>query len=131
MLTKEEHIQYWISSSEKDWKVIDDLYKADDFVYSLFFAHLVIEKICKALWVKNNENNYPPKVHNLVYLLENARIEIEDEHKEFALFLNDFQLQGRYPDYEHKIFEICTKQKTDEILDKVKNLRICLLNKLQ
>jgi len=131
MLTKEEHIQYWISSSEKDWKVIDDLYKADDFVYSLFFAHLVIEKICKALWVKNNENNYPPKVHNLVYLLENARIEIEDDHKEFALFLNDFQLQGRYPDYEQKIFEICTKQKTDEILDKVKNLRICLLNKLQ
>ncbi|MCD6555817.1 MAG: HEPN domain-containing protein [Bacteroidales bacterium] len=129
-MTKDEHINYWKTSSEKDWSVVFNLYKSKDYVYSLFFSHLTIEKLAKALWVKNNDNNHPPRIHNIVSLLERADIEMPDEIKEFLLILNDFQLEGRYPDYRMKIFKICDKQRTDEMLKDVKKVRIWLLEQL-
>ncbi|MCX6270622.1 MAG: HEPN domain-containing protein [Bacteroidetes bacterium] len=69
-MTKEEHIKYWISIAEKDWKVVRNLYKSKDYVYCLFFAHLVVEKLSKAIWIKFKEENHPPRLHNIVYILE-------------------------------------------------------------
>ncbi|MBI4646344.1 MAG: HEPN domain-containing protein [Bacteroidia bacterium] len=125
-MTKEEHIAYWISLAEKDWKVVKKLYQTKEYVYCLFFTHLTIEKFSKALWVKNNEDNYPPKKYNIVYLLEKSNIQLSDEQKDFLLILNDFQLEGRYPDYKQKIYKICTKHYTDDILVKVKKIKIWL-----
>ena len=130
-MNKDDHIKYWISIAEKDWNVVLSLYNSKEYVYSLFFSHLVIEKLSKALWVKTSEGNHPPRVHNIVYVLDNANIEINDEMKEFLLILNDFQLEGRYPDYQQKIFQICTKEYTDELLVTIKEIREWLLSKLQ
>ncbi len=129
-MTKKEHIQYWVTTAEKDWKVVYDLYEAKNYVYALFFAHLVIEKLAKAIWVKNNEGDHPPRVHNVVYLLERANTIINDDQKKFLLIFNDFQLEGRYPDYKQKIFEICTKAKTNELLEKVKEIKQWMLKQL-
>ncbi len=130
-MTKEDHINYWISTSEKDWTVVHNLYKSKDYIYCLFFSHLVIEKLSKAVWVKNCEKNHPPRTHNIVYILEKANIVIDDEKKEFLLILNDFQLEGRYPDYQQKIYQLCTKVRTDELLVSIKQIRQWLLNNLQ
>jgi HEPN domain-containing protein len=51
-MIKKDFIKYWIDTSEKDWEVSQVLFKQKKYLYSLFFAHLHIEKICKALWVK-------------------------------------------------------------------------------
>jgi HEPN domain-containing protein len=115
-MTKEEHINYWVLIAEKDWEIAQKLYLSNDFVYCLFFTHLAFEKIAKALWVKNHEDNFPPKTHNIVYILEKSDIHLNDEQKDYLLLLNDFQLESRYPDYKQKIFNICDKQFTDEIL---------------
>src|SRR5215471_311688 len=98
-MTKEEHIEYWITAAEKNLKTVKHLFNDKDFPEALFFAHLTLEKLCKAIWVKNNSENNPPKIHNLVRLLELARIELNDEQKDFFLMFNNFQLEGRYPDY--------------------------------
>jgi len=45
MMTKEEHIDYWLRSAEADWKVVNDLFLSANFVQSLFFAHLSYRKI--------------------------------------------------------------------------------------
>ena len=130
-MNKQEHIKYWIETAEKDWTVSEHLYQSKDYVYSLFFAYLVLEKLSKAIWVKNNTDNFPPKIHNLVYLLDKSNIQMTDEQKEFLLIMNDFQIEGRYPDYQQKIFNICTKEKTDEILEKVKDIKLWLISKVQ
>ncbi len=52
MMTKQEHIQYWINSSEEDWKSVLSLFQSGRNVHCLFFAHLTLEKLCKAIWVK-------------------------------------------------------------------------------
>ncbi len=130
-MTKEEHIKYWIETSEEDWKVVDALYSSNKYLYSLFFSHLLLEKLAKALWVKHNEDNFPPKIHNIVLLLEQAEIEMSIDQKKFFITMNDFQLEGRYPDYKNKIYKLITKKDTDEILSKVKQEREWLLKKLQ
>jgi HEPN domain-containing protein len=64
-MNKQEHILFWKNSAKNDWKISQKLFHSKDYLYSLFFAHLVLEKLCKAHWVKDNPENFPPKIHNL------------------------------------------------------------------
>jgi len=130
-MTREEHIQYWRNTSDKDWDVCEILFQSGKFVYCLFFAHLSLEKLAKDLWVKNIKDEYPPKTHNVAFLLEKASVNLTAKQKDFILLMNDFQLEGRYPDYQQKIFQRFDQKKTNEILEEVKEIRSWLLSKLQ
>lgn len=130
-MTKEDHIRFWVEQADDDWTAVDTLLKGKKYLHSLFFAHLVIEKICKAIWIKYNKENVPPRTHNLILLLESTPIEISIEQHEFMLSLNRFQLEGRYPDYMTKMHNICNEPFTNEMLDSVNNLKIWLQKKLQ
>jgi len=66
MKTKEEHISFWVEQSEDDWKAVFSLINGKNYLQSLFITHLVIEKLCKALWIKYNTQNVPPRSHNLM-----------------------------------------------------------------
>jgi len=129
-MTKEQYIDYWIDTSHNDWVTVEAMFAAERYLHCLFWAHLVLEKLAKALWVKTHEENIPPKVHNIVWLLEEAQVEIAPEDKIFLEVFNRFQLSTRYPDYLHRIDRICTRDLTIEYLDKVKEIRLCLLKKL-
>ncbi|MBI5324229.1 MAG: HEPN domain-containing protein [Ignavibacteriae bacterium] len=131
MMTKQEHIQYWINSSEEDWKTVLSLFQSGRYVHCLFFAHLTLEKLCKAIWVKSNEDNFPPKTHNLIKLLNETNQNFIEEDLAFLSEFNDFQLEGRYPDYLFEINKRCNNENTTSILNKVKSIRLCLQEKLQ
>ena len=130
-MTKQQYVDYWVETSENDWITVEALFAAKRYSHCLFWAHLVLEKLAKAHWVKNHEENVPPKVHNIVWLLEESEIEISSEYMMFLEVFNRFQLSTRYPDYLRKIDEFCTEELTINQLDKVKEIRQCLLNKLQ
>lgn len=68
-MTKAEHIKYWTNQVADDYDCAIVLFKAKHFVQSLFWAHLALEKMCKALWVYKNESNTPLLVHNLVRII--------------------------------------------------------------
>ena len=95
-----EHINYWIKSAEHDLEVAETLFYNEKYDWCLYLCHLVIEKILKALWVKNNENKLPPKSHNLVRLAEYSKVKLTDEQKIFLDEINDFNIAVRYPDYK-------------------------------
>lgn len=94
-MTKKEHIDYWLTNAEMDWKRADRCFDNKDYVFSLFCLHLSLEKICKALWVKHNKTNYPPKIHNLVRIIENTGITLPDDDLVFLNDMNKFNLEGR------------------------------------
>ena len=131
MMTKQQHIDYWINSAEKDWVSVDILFAGKQYLHCLFWAHLALEKLAKAHWVKNQKENIPPKVHNIVWLLEESNIDLGDVTMIFLRKFNDFQLSSRYPDYLNEIYKICNKEFTFEKLEKVKEIRQCLLKTLQ
>ena len=61
-MTKEEHIDYWVDTAEYDWTGAEGAFDTKNYMHCLFWAHLVLEKLAKAHWVKNHEDNIPPKV---------------------------------------------------------------------
>lgn len=129
-MTKEDHIDHWKKTAEKDWKAAQHLFKSRDYVQSLFFTHLVLEKLCKAHWIKVHESNHPVRIHNLQYLLEKAKISTNEEQKSFLKKINSFQLEGRYPDYQTDIYKICNKKFTEEIIKQANEIRLWLLKAL-
>lgn len=131
MKTKEQHINFWIEQADDDWKAVYTLLYGKNYLQSLFFAHLVIEKLCKSLWIKHNPENIPPRTHNLIYLLTATPMRLSDEQSEFLLTLNRFQLEGRYPEYMSKMHSICDEQFTQSMINSVNDFRIWLLETLQ
>jgi len=65
-MTKQEHISWWKLTASKDWEAVDSLLKGKNYVQALFWAHLVLEKLLKAHWIKDNKEDNPPKTHNLI-----------------------------------------------------------------
>lgn len=128
---KRDPVAYWLESAENDWEVLQYLLKGRKYVYALFFGHLYLEKICKALWVKQNEGKYPPKIHNLVRILELADVKLEANDIEFLDGLNQYQIEGRYPDYIKNIAKETTKHMTELYIERIKIIAKCLKEKLQ
>ena len=98
-MTKKDHITYWIESSQEDWGRAEMCFNNKDYVFGLFCLHLCAEKLSKALWVKENESDFPPRIHNLLILLEKSSLILTEHQLKFLSQLNTFQLEGRYPDY--------------------------------
>ena len=115
-MTKKEHIAYWVGTANKDWQAIQTMYKARAYLHALFFAHLVLEKLCKAHWVKDNEENYPPKIHNLLNIVAKTNLQLPDADKDFFAIMNQFQLEGRYPDYKLELYKKYKSLQTRKIL---------------
>lgn len=88
-MNTEEEIQYWINIAEQDIPVAQSLFDNGHYVYCLFIGHLILEKILKAHYVKDNKKT-PPKTHNLVYLAKNSELELTDDQFEFLDKVNDF-----------------------------------------
>ena len=130
MMTKQQHIDYWVNTAEEDWDSVVVLFNGKKYSHCLFWAHLVLEKLAKAHWVKNNEGNIPPKIHNLITLLKQANVDLGKETMNFLDDYNAFQLSTRYPDYLSRIYKLCTKKFTEAQLEQVKEVRQCLLKML-
>ena len=73
IMTKDDIIRYWVSSSDKDLKVMGSLFKNGHYGWSLFLGHLVLEKLLKAIYVKNVDVSIP-FTHDLAKLSEKANI---------------------------------------------------------
>ena len=44
-MTKKEHIQYWLNQIPEDIDVVMILFNTKHYAHSLFWAHLVLEKL--------------------------------------------------------------------------------------
>ncbi len=50
-------MNYWIESADSDYDTMKVLFENKKNTWCLFLEHLVIEKILKGLYVKNNPTN--------------------------------------------------------------------------
>lgn len=124
----EEHIEYWLQTSNDDFEVFKLLLDSENYLHSFYIAHLAFEKLLKAHWVKDNNNVIPPKIHNLVSLVKQTKLELSFSQLEFLTILNDFQIQGRYPDYKFKVKKMLTREYVNKIVPQINELKQCLQN---
>jgi len=115
----EEETGYWIDLARYDLGVAGSLMKARKYVYALFFGHLVIEKMLKAVFVKRH-GTPPPPTHNLIRLAAETHLNLSEDDREFLRGLMEFNIEARYLRDTEKIRKICTKRFSHEILKKVR-----------
>ena len=108
-MDKQEKVNYWLKSAENDWNVVGHLFEKGDYPYALFFGHLAVEKILKALYVFRQGQHAPP-LHNLVRLARVADLNVDEEAAEKLAIVSAFNLEARYPDYKRSFREICTPE---------------------
>nr|PZN08635.1 MAG: DNA-binding protein [Caldicoprobacter oshimai] len=129
-MDKKELIYYWVDTALRDYNTMLHLYETGDYHWSLFIGHLVIEKLIKAIYVKNVSDN-PPRIHDLSRLAEKALIHTTDEQKEVLDLLTTFNINVRYPDYKHEFYKKCTKEYAWENIERIREMKEWLLSLLQ
>ena len=106
-------MKYWFESSDSDFDTMKVLFENHKNTWCLFIGHLVIEKLLKGLYAKNNpENPISPKIHNLILLSQRANLEVPNEIKEKIQVINTFNISARYDDYKKTFEEKCTNEYT-------------------
>lgn len=115
-MTIDEHIEFWYNQSNEDLNTSIKMYESGIFDWSLFVAHLALEKLLKAAWIKQNNNPNPPKIHNLVKLANSSNIKLTKEREKLYLIINNFQLEARYQSYKDNFKKITTKEFTDNYI---------------
>lgn len=124
-------MEYWLNSSEEDYNVMKYLYSGKKNSYCLFFGHLVIEKLLKGLYAKNNEENpYTIKSHNLLALAEKCNLDLTDEQVEKLQIITQFNISARYDDYKESFNRKCTDEYTSEQIKNIEEVRTWLKNLL-
>jgi HEPN domain-containing protein len=77
-MNEQEYIDYWLRISEMDLSSMGTIHNAGKYTVALFMGHLALEKLLKALWVKTQSDNFPPKTHNLVKLADEAAVTLNE-----------------------------------------------------
>ena len=129
-MNKQDHIDYWRKTADSDWTASEHLFEKKDYLQSLFFAHLVLEKLLKAHWVKDNTSDYPPRIHRLLSLKNHIQLNLSQVEINVLDDMEIFQMEGRYPDYHFRIAQLCTQQFTQILLKRVEILKNSLLSNL-
>ena len=120
-------MNYWIESADEDYNVMLDLKEKNRNTYCLFFGQMVIEKLLKALYAKNNKGApYAPKTHDLLYLAEKLNLELTEEQEVTLNEITTFNLSTRYDDYKKAFYNKCTDEYTEEQINKIKEVKAWL-----
>lgn len=114
----EDEIEYWIKTAEHDLPVAESLFSSGHYVWCLFIGHLVLEKILKAHYVKDNHES-PPKIHDLVKLAEKTKLDLSVEQISFLDKVSDLQTEVLYPEYKNSFNKTATFNFTKENFNKI------------
>lgn len=124
-----EATNYWVKSSEEDLKTAKSLFDSKRYAHCLFFCHLFIEKILKALIVKSTKDN-PLPIHSLPRLSKDTRIILSNEQMLLLDEINEFNIRGRYNDIKFRFYKRATSEFTKKYFDQAKKLYLWLKKKL-
>ena len=108
-------MRYWLKSSNEDYDVMQVMFKNKKNTWTLFLGHLVIEKLLKGLYAKNNKDNpYTIKSHNLLALAEKCKLDLTDEQVKKLQIITQFNISSRYDDYKENFKQKCTDEYTKQ-----------------
>lgn len=120
-------MNYWIETSNEDYETMLSMKKEKRNTWCLFIGHLVIEKLLKALYAKNNkEAPHAPKTHDLLYLAEKMDLEVTEKQANDLVEITKFNLNTRYDDYKRVFYNKCTDEYTEEQINKIEEVKAWL-----
>jgi HEPN domain-containing protein len=122
-------ISYWVDSSGKDYRTMENLIESGDYNWAMFLGHLVIEKLLKAIYVKVHRK-HAVYGHDLLRITSSLDLDVDPIKEEWLDTLTTFNLNARYDNYKQDFYKLCTQEFALEWKSKIEQLRQWLMNQL-
>jgi HEPN domain-containing protein len=126
----EQHLSMWIKSSADNYKSMLNMFKAGEYMWSLFVGHLVLEKLLKAYYIKVIDNNVP-YVHDLHKLAIRCGLELTESQKDSLRYITLFNIEARYEEYKGDFYKKCAREFAEKNINIIKELRDWLMQKIE
>jgi len=119
----EQQLNYeeWFFQSDYDLETASYMLQSGRNVYCMFMCHLSLEKALKGLFVKQL-NQFPPKLHDLMYFVDKMELTPEETIRNFMLWLNRMGITTRYPEDLRSMIRLYTSEQTKDILQQTKKV---------
>lgn len=125
----QQRIDYWRKTAAHDYETMNGLFKIKRYSDSLFYGHIVLEKILKGLVVKETKKQ-AEYTHNLVNLAKDANVNLPETEMKMLAQINRFNIRTRYPDAKLKFYKQCTLDYTKHYLKEIDYLYDKLCQKI-
>ena len=102
-------VKYWLEGAAYDLDTGRSLLESKRFPYALFFGHLALEKLLKAIVVKTTKE-HAPLTHSLPFLAGKSKIEIPESIVDRLAEYTEFHIEPRYPDEKKDFYKKCTEE---------------------
>ena len=124
-------IQNWLKLAEYDFATAKAMLQTGRYLYVVFTCQQTIEKMLKAIYVKEKDET-PPYSHNLLKLIAHWSYypKVEEKRIRFLEMLNSFYIESRYSEEIRELSRIVSKRKAEEILKKAGELFSWLKKKI-
>jgi len=117
----EQVSEFWVAEAEDALRVAGHLMEKADYSYALFFGHLALEKILKALYTARVREHAPP-IHSLLRLCKAIGLELDEARKEALIRITAFNIEARYPDLKRNFRIKCTQTYSQQQMAVIKEL---------
>ena len=108
--------------SDYDLETAEHMLKTGRNVYCIFMCHMSLEKALKGLFTKSL-NQFPPKLHDLMYFVENLELEPEQTYMNFLIWLNTMGITTRYPENLRNMIKMFSREQTSSIYLQTKTIQ--------
>jgi len=121
MKSVQEVVIYWLTASKEDFDSAEILFQNKKYHHALFFCHLSIEKMLKAIIVKSTKTA-PPLIHDLIRLAEKAKLPLSEAQMNELAEITTFNIDARYDDYKLSFRKKAKKQFSLKYLKKTREM---------
>jgi len=112
-MTQQESIKIWVEGYKDSLDTAQKLFASKKFNHSLFFLHLALEKLLKAIYV-SKKDEAPPYTHDLAILANKCTIDMTEDQKAQLIEISEFNVSARYEDYKYRMYKKATEEYTTE-----------------
>ena len=89
--------QTWLNIADQDLAAAQGLLDLDLYAPTIFHCQQAVEKYLKGIWAETHTDGVPPKVHDLVELLNGLDFDLPDKRR----FLSDLSRQAVSTRYDN------------------------------
>lgn len=122
-------IAYWTTNSDRKWETAQYLMQGRRYSDALFFCHLTLESMLKAVFVAHTREP-APYWHDLVAIAERCGLRLTSGVRKDFEEITEFNIKGRYPDEKLKFYQRVTRPYAKKYMARASRHRLWLLKLL-